>query len=100
MKNQQQHNLIVSILALLISFLLISQFIVNVPLNNRLRDGTINDLGRYSFTFDAYDYISENSENPIIAIGSSKMREIFDGILIGEMTQYDGDFFNLVLKKY
>lgn len=95
MKNQQQHNLIVSILALLISFLLISQFIVNVPLNNRLRDGTINDLGRYSFTFDAYDYISENSENPIIAIGSSKMREIFDGILIGEMTQYDGDFFNL-----
>ena len=50
----------------------------------RLYDGSVNELGRYSMTFDAYEYISKNSDAPIISIGSSKMREAFDGVLIAE----------------
>jgi len=61
----------------------------------RLYDGTINELGRYSFTFDAYDHIKASSEYAVIALGSSKMREIFDGRLVAEATEFEGDFYNL-----
>lgn len=88
-------NLISSVVVLLITILVLSQTVTNIIIKPRLYDGTINELGRYSFTFDAYEYISENSDDAIIAIGSSKMREIFDGNTIGEYTIYPGDFFNL-----
>lgn len=61
----------------------------------RLYDGTVNQLGRYSFTFDAYDSISTRDNPSVIAIGSSRMREIFDGGLIGNLSQTGYDFFNL-----
>ncbi len=61
----------------------------------RLYDGTINQLGRYSFTFDAYEYISSNDEPAVIAIGSSRMREIFDGNLIGNYSETGYEFYNL-----
>ena len=38
----------------------------------RLYDGSINELGRYSFTFDAYEYIDENSEKSNHCLGQFK----------------------------
>jgi len=63
----------------------------------RLYDGSINELGRYSMTFDAYEYISKNSDASIIAIGSSKMREAFDGVLIADHFEESHDFYNLAV---
>jgi hypothetical protein len=84
-------SITIAVVTLLLFFPLIQDSIVKP----RLYDGSVNELGRYAFIFDAYEYIEENSVNPVIAIGSSKMREIFNGITIGENTTYDGDFFNL-----
>ena len=84
-------SITIAVVTLLLFFPLIQDSIVKP----RLYDGSVNELGRYAFIFDAYEYIEDNSENPVIAIGSSKMREIFNGITIGENTTYDGDFFNL-----
>lgn len=88
-------DILTGILSLLVVFTLMSMSINSMIIKPRLYDGTVNELGRYSFTFDAYEHVKSNSENPVIALGSSKMREIFDGHLIGEMTEYDGDFYNL-----
>lgn len=88
-------ELFVSLGVVVIIVLLTSPIIQNNIIKPRLYDGTINELGRYSFTFDAYEYISEESENAVIGIGSSKMREIFDGRLIRNQTQYEGDYYNL-----
>ena len=63
----------------------------------RLYDGSVNELGRYSMTFDAYNHIAEKSDNAFIAIGSSKMREALDGILIGEKFNNTFDFYNLAV---
>ena len=84
-------SITIAVVTLLLFFPLIQDSIVKP----RLYDGSVNELGRYAFIFDAYEYIEDNSENPVLAIGSSKMREIFNGITIGENTTYDGDFFNL-----
>jgi len=84
-------SITIAVVTLLLFFPLIQDSIVKP----RLYDGSVNELGRYAFIFDAYEYIEDNSENPVIAIGSSKMREIFNGITMGENTTYDGDFFNL-----
>nr|MCS5533766.1 hypothetical protein [Candidatus Poseidoniaceae archaeon] len=92
---QRKYDIVTSIVILIITGLLVSHLIVNTITKPRLYDGTINDLGRYAFTFDAYDYIEDNSDKHVIAIGSSKMREIFDGVTIGGLTNYSGDFFNL-----
>ena len=84
-------SITIAVVTLLLFFPLIQDSFVKP----RLYDGSVNELGRYAFTFDAYEYIEDNSENPVIAIGSSKMREIFNGITIGENTTFDGDFYNL-----
>jgi hypothetical protein len=84
-----------SILVCCLTVLLTFSGISNYLIKPRLYDGSINELGRYSFTFDAYEYISETSENPVIALGSSKMREIFDGQLMSDLTFEEIDFFNL-----
>ena len=91
----QKSDLAVSIIACIIALLMCSQIIDEQIIKPRLYDGTINQLGRYSFTFDGYEYVSENSDNAVIAIGTSKMREIFDGISIGENSTSGADFFNL-----
>lgn len=88
-------DIVTGIVSLMIVFTLMSISINTMIIKPRLYDGTVNELGRYSFTFDAYEHIKSNSENPVIALGSSKMREIFDGHLIGELTEFDGDFYNL-----
>jgi hypothetical protein len=93
--NENKFELTTSIIVLIIAGLIVSHLFVNTLIKPRLYDGTINELGRYAFTFDAYDYIEENSDEYVIAIGSSKMREIFDGVTIGEFTNFSGDFYNL-----
>ena len=93
--NNQSTKLFSSIIAMCITMVIVSQSITNIVIKPRLYDGTINELGRYSFTFDAYEYIDEDTENAVIAIGSSKMREIFDGTLFSEKTEFEGDFYNL-----
>ena len=84
-------SITIAVVTLLLFFPMIQDSVVKP----RLYDGSVNGLGRYSFTFDAYEHIEKNSENPIIAIGSSKMREIFDGIAIADSTSFDGEFYNL-----
>lgn len=88
-------DIVTGIISLLVVFTMMSMYMNSMIIKPRLYDGSVNDLGRYSFTFDAYGHIKSNSENPVIALGSSKMREIFDGHLIGEMTEFEGDFYNL-----
>ncbi len=93
--NNQSTKLISSIITMCLTVVIVSQSITSIVIKPRLYDGTINELGRYSFTFDAYEYIDENTENAVIAIGSSKMREIFDGTLFSDNTIFEGDFYNL-----
>ena len=93
--NLKLSEFVAGILSVCVVFLVMSLSFNNLVIMPRLYDGTVNDLGRYSFTFDAYDHIKEQSDNPVIALGSSKMREIFDGHLINEHTEFEGDFYNL-----
>ena len=89
------NEFVTGIVSLCIVFLIMSLSFNNMVIKPRLYDGTVNNLGRYSFTFDAYEYIKDTSQNPVIALGSSKMREIFDGHLIEDKTEFEGDFYNL-----
>tara|TARA_Y100000589_G_scaffold44862_1_gene37762 strand:+ start:543 stop:1634 length:1092 start_codon:yes stop_codon:yes gene_type:complete len=83
--------------AIMTTLLLLSTSTVSTIVKPRLYDGSINELGRYAMTFDAYEHISGSSDNAVIAIGSSKMREAFDGILLEELHEEDYDFYNLAI---
>jgi len=50
----------------------------------RLVNGTIVELGRYTFTYDAIEYLQSKSEAKVLAVGSSKIREGFDGGLLAK----------------
>ena len=50
----------------------------------RLVNGTIVELGRYTFIYDAIEYLDSRSEAKVLAVGSSKMREGFDGGLLAK----------------
>jgi hypothetical protein len=79
----------------LISFLLINSSVLSV-IDAKLRDGSVTELGRYHFTFDAYQHISEDDDPSIIAWGSSKMREAFNGNEFEEYSIHqDANFYNL-----
>jgi len=88
-------DLFVSFSTLIIPIFISSQLLLTSTVMPRLYDATVNDLGRYSFTFDAYQYIEQDNENSVIAIGSSKMREVFDGIEISSLTEFDAVYYNL-----
>nr|AIF03058.1 hypothetical protein [uncultured marine group II/III euryarchaeote KM3_160_F12] len=90
-------GLFFSCLVALVSFLMITTLIQDSIIKPRLYDGSINELGRYSMTFDGYLHIEENSQNSVIAIGSSKMREAFDGVQIGNEFGGSYDFYNLAV---
>ncbi len=92
---EEDPSLLVSAFIALLTTLLISTSIGPMIVKPRLYDGSINDLGRYAMTFDAYDHISETSDSVVIALGSSKMREAFDGVLIKELSSSESDFYNL-----
>ena len=59
----------------------------------RLVDGTIVELGRYTFMYDAVDYLESSAEAKVIAIGSSKIREGFDGGLLAKESAARGTTF-------
>lgn len=59
----------------------------------RLVDGTIVELGRYTFMYDAVDYLESTAEAKVIAIGSSKIREGFDGGLLAKESAARGTTF-------
>ena len=48
----------------------------------RTFDGTLLELGRYAFIYDAIDHLSEQPDAVVLGIGSSKMREGFDGAVL------------------
>ena len=88
-------DLFVSFSTLIIPIFISSQLLLTSTVMPRLYDATVNELGRYSFTFDAYQYIEQDNENSVLAIGSSKMREVFDGIEISNQTEFDAIYYNL-----
>ena len=66
--------------------------------NRKLIDGSVMELGRYHSTFEAYDYITEDGTMSVIALGSSKIREAFDGIEMEKHSIHeDVGFYNLGL---
>ena len=89
--------LVSCVVAVGVTMLLLFPSLTMAVVKPRLYDGTINVLGRYSMNFDAYEHISRTSDSPVIAIGSSKMREAFDGQLLSEIDDHDHDFYNLAL---
>ena len=88
-------ELLLSCMIALVTTLLLSPALTTAIVKPRLYDGSINDIGRYAMTFDAYQHISENSDSAVIAIGSSKMREAFNGVLLKELSSSEHDFYNL-----
>ncbi|MBC8438044.1 MAG: hypothetical protein H8D82_02105 [Euryarchaeota archaeon] len=92
---EDKPSLLISVFIALLATLIISTSFGPMIVKPRLYDGSINELGRYAMTFDAYEHISETSDSVVIALGSSKMREAFDGVLIEELSSSDYDFYNL-----
>tara|TARA_A100001037_G_scaffold283230_1_gene288528 strand:- start:138 stop:1295 length:1158 start_codon:yes stop_codon:yes gene_type:complete len=98
MLNTSSSELLLSCMfAVVTVLLLLSSSTMMSIIKPRLYDGSINELGRYSMTFDAYEYIEKNSDSAVIAIGSSKMRDAFDGQLLGELHGGEYDFYNIAL---
>ena len=48
----------------------------------RTLDGSLVELGRYAFIYDAIEHLSEQPDAVVVGIGSSKLREGFDGALL------------------
>ncbi len=70
--------------------------ILSDAVDRKLIDGSVMELGRYHFTFEAYDYISEDEAPSVVSWGSSKMRESFDGIEMEKHSAHsDANFYNL-----
>ena len=64
----------------------------------KLHDGSIVELGRYTFVYDAIEHIEEQDTSAVIAIGSSKIREAFNGEEIKKNSATRSvDFYNLGL---
>lgn len=61
----------------------------------RLLDGSLTELGRYAFTFDAYNTIRDDDGASVIFWGSSKMREAINGLEIENLTSSDANVYNL-----
>lgn len=85
-----------SAIASLILTLILVNPILSDAVDRKLIDGSVMELGRYHFTFEAYDYISEDKAPSVVSWGSSKMRESFDGLQMEEHSAHDdANFYNL-----
>ncbi len=82
-----------------ISFLLVFvslQGFTDSVIDRKLQDGSVMELGRYHFTFDAYEHIQGVKGPKVVFLGSSKMREAANGHLFEDHSLVDGaHFFNL-----
>ena len=93
-KNWWVASIISLILVLTSSSILIEEIIIKP----KLHDGSIVELGRYTFVYDALDHIDEQDTSSVIGIGSSKMREAFNGEEIKKNSATRSvDFYNLGL---
>lgn len=64
----------------------------------RTLDGTLLELGRYALFYDAMDYLNEQPDAVVVGIGSSKLREGFDGALLAKESAAVGvTFANLAV---
>ncbi|MGB0611221.1 MAG: hypothetical protein ACPGMW_01215, partial [Poseidonia sp.] len=73
---------VVSIVTALLVSVSSSSMLEQKIIQPRTFDGTLLELGRYAFLYDAIDHLSEQPDAVVLGIGSSKMREAFDGALL------------------
>ena len=63
-KREEIHHsapkLLLSCMVAFITMLFVNSIFTALIIKPRLYDGSVNELGRYSMTFDAYEYISKN----------------------------------------
>ena len=84
-----------ALISLFLTLLMVNSSLSGV-VDRKLIDGSVMELGRYHFTFEAYEYISEDEAPSVIAWGSSKMRESFDGYEMEKISGHkDANFYNL-----
>ena len=87
-----------SIISLILVLTPSSIFIEEIIIKPELHDGSIVELGRYTFVYDAIEHIEEQDTSSVISIGSSKIREAFNGEEIKKNSATRGvDFYNLGL---
>ncbi len=84
----------------LISLLLVlttsSSVIEEEIIQPKLHDGSIVELARYTFVYDALEHINQQDSKSVISIGSSKMREAFNGEEIQKNSATKSvEFYNL-----
>ena len=84
---------LVAAIITLVTFAPLNYVIEEEIVGPRLVDGTIVELGRYTFIYDAVDYLESKAEAKVIAIGSSKIREGFDGGLLAKESAARGATF-------
>ncbi len=87
-------DLVISIIVCSIVVLVLTPNVGPTIVSPRLLDGSLTELGRYAFTFDAYDTIRDDGTS-IIFLGSSKMREAINGLDIENQTISDINVYNL-----
>jgi len=75
---------VVSIVTALLVSVSSSSMLEQKIIQPRTLDGTLLELGRYAFIYDAIEYLDSRSEAKVLAVGSSKMREGFDGGLLAK----------------
>ena len=79
----------------LITFLTVNASVLSM-VDGKLRDGSVMEFGRYHFTFDAYNHIRADESPSVVAWGSSKMREAFNGNEFEEFSVHpEASFYNL-----
>ena len=87
-----------SIISLILVLTPSSIFIEDIIIKPKLHDGSIVELGRYTFVYDALEHIDEQDTSSVIGIGSSKMREAFNGEEIRKNSATRSvEFYNLGL---
>ena len=60
----------ISLISVLIFSILGYNIVHSEVITPQLYDGSVIELGRYAFTYDAYDFISERENHSVIALGS------------------------------
>jgi len=95
-KDNQNISLFFSLVSSLIVFMFLSQVFSSYIIKPLTYDGTLVRSGRYSFSFEAWDTISEVEETTIVAMGSSLTQYGINGscITVGNDDR-DSKTFNL-----
>ena len=95
--NETTFGLIKSTSALFLTFIFISTLVVNPIISDVLIESDVISNGRYAMVYEAHDTISEFDGIKITAVGSSIIRDTFDGICISDKVQSEDSVgvFNL-----